>query len=57
MWLCSAWLVHANNGRGFVVKLSEMGLPAAPTQQLPITAVSHAAPEVLSQVRVLTFVS
>ena len=49
MRMCSAWLVHSNNPRGFVVKLSEMGLPDSQAEALPIASVPHAAPELLTQ--------
>ena len=50
-WLCSVWLSHANNPRGFIAKLRDFSLqPELQTNMLPLTAVAHAAPELVSEV-------
>ena len=48
---CSVWLSQAPNSRGFMAKLRDFGLqPELHTNMLPLTAVTHAAPELVSQV-------
>ena len=49
---CSIWLSHASNARGFTAKLRDFSLqPELHTNILPLTDVTHAAPELMSEVR------
>ena len=48
--MCSVWLVHASNKRGFFTKLADLGCASHSEDSLPLNAVSHAPPELLAEV-------
>ena len=52
----SVWLVHANNARGFVAKTADFGLLPDEDSTIPLSLVTHAAPELLLKVSVSTHV-